>query len=117
MKTKARVEIYDPPMCCPTGLCGPTIDPVLLDINEAVVTLKSEGIPVERYSLNGNPYAFLSNPEILALVRERQLSVLPITVVDGRIVKMGAYPSLDEIRTALAASEKTSDATKGDVMR
>jgi hypothetical protein len=39
-----RIRIYDPPMCCPTGLCGPTVDPVLLDINEAVVALKSDGV-------------------------------------------------------------------------
>lgn len=96
-----RVQIYDPPMCCPTGLCGPTVDPVLLDVNEAIVTLKSEGVTVERYSLNAQPQAFLSNPEVLRLVRERQMAALPITSVDGKIVKTGAYPSLDELRQAL----------------
>jgi len=100
-----RVQIYDPPLCCPTGLCGPTVDPILLDINEAVVTLKSEGIPVERYALNMQPYAFFSNPEVLRLVREGQLAVLPITVVDGRIVKTGAYPTLGELKQALESSK------------
>ena len=102
---KLRVQVYDPPMCCPTGLCGPTVDPVLLDVNEAIVTLKSEGVTVERYSLNAQPQAFLSNPEVLRLVRELQMAALPITAVDGKIVKTGAYPSLDELRQALTSSE------------
>lgn len=97
-----EVAIYDPPMCCPTGLCGPSVDPVLLDINEAVVTLKSEGVRVERYLLNAQPQAFLSNPEVYRLVRERQMAALPITVVGGRIVKTGSYPTLAELRQALA---------------
>lgn len=25
--TTIKVEIFDPPMCCPGGLCGPAIDP------------------------------------------------------------------------------------------
>ena len=106
-----RIQIFDPPMCCPTGLCGPTIDPVLLDINEAVITLKAEGIAVERYALNSQPQAFLANPEVLRLVRERQLAALPITVVDGRIAKTGAYPTLQELRQALAIRQDTAQAS------
>jgi hypothetical protein len=91
-------------MCCPTGLCGPTVDPVLLDINEAIIALKKEGITVERYSLNSQPQAFLSNPEVLRLVRERQMAVLPITVVDGKVAITGKYPTLQEMRQALSLS-------------
>lgn len=97
-----RIQIYDPPMCCPTGLCGPTVDPVLLDINEAIVTLKSEGVTVERYSLSSQSQAFLANSEVLRMVRERQMAVLPITLVDGRVAKTGEYPTLQEIRQALS---------------
>ena len=100
--SRPRVQIYDPPMCCPTGLCGPTVDPVLLDINEAVIALKSLGVTVERYLLNAQPQAFLANPQVLQMVRERQLAVLPITVIDGRIIKTGAYPTLEEMRDALS---------------
>lgn len=102
-----RVRIYDPPMCCPTGLCGPTVDPTLLDVNEAVITLKSEGVLVERYQLNSQPQAFLANPEVWHMVRERQIAALPITVVDGRVIKTGAYPTLEEMRQALSASGQT----------
>ncbi len=97
----AKVEIFDPPMCCPTGLCGPTIDPVLLDVNEMVLKLKGQGLQVERYLMTAHPQAFMSNPEVYRLVREQQMAALPITVVNGRVIKVGAYPTLDEVRAAL----------------
>jgi len=97
----AKVEIFDPPMCCPTGLCGPTIDPVLLDVNEMVLKLKEQGIHVERYLMTAQPQAFLNNAEVYRLVRERQLAALPITVVNGRVIKTGAYPTLAEVQAAL----------------
>jgi len=96
-----KVEIFDPPLCCPTGLCGPTIDPVLLDVNEMVLKLKSQGIAVERYLMTAQPQAFLNNAEVYRLVRERQLAALPITVVNGRVIKTGAYPTLAEVQAAL----------------
>ena len=98
----AEVELFDPPMCCPTGLCGPTLDQTLLDVSEMIVALQAEGLKVERYQMTSHPQAFLSNPEVMRLVREQQMAALPITVVRGQVVKVGAYPALSEIKTFLA---------------
>ena len=95
------VEIYDPPLCCPTGLCGPTLDQTLLDVDEMVLALQTEGHPVERYQMTSSPQAFLRNAEVMALVRERQMDALPIIVVRGRVLKTGTYPTSSEIRAAL----------------
>ncbi len=97
----AVVEFFDPPMCCPTGLCGPTLDQTLLDVNETVLTLQAEGFQVERYQMTGQPQAFLSNPDVMRLVREQQMAALPITMVRGKVVKVGAYPTLAEVKTYL----------------
>ncbi len=97
----ARVEIFDPPLCCPTGVCGPTVDQTLLDVNEMILDLKRDGVRVERYQMSSSPAAFLNNAEVMRLVRERQMEALPITVVQGRVLKVGEYPSLAEVRTAL----------------
>ena len=99
--SSATVEIYDPPMCCPTGLCGPTLDQTLLDVNEMILTLQAEGVSLERYQMASHPQAFLSNTEVMRLVREHQLDVLPITVVRGMVAKVGAYPTLEEVKSAL----------------
>ncbi len=97
------VEIFDPPMCCPTGLCGPTLDQTLLDMNEMVLALKAEGVKVERYQMTSHPHNFLNNAEVMRLVREREMAALPITVVQGQVIKVGAYPTLAEVSAALTA--------------
>ena len=99
--TVADVEIFDPPLCCPTGLCGPTLDQTLLDVDEMMLDLQAQGRRVERYQMTSDPQAFLGNPEVMALVRERQMDALPITVVRSRVIKAGTYPTLSEVRAAL----------------
>ena len=101
----ADVEIFDPPMCCPTGLCGPTLDQALLDVSEMILTLQRDNLRVERYQMTSHPNAFLANTEVMKLVREKQMEALPITVVRGKVVKFGAYPSLSEMRAALNGAQ------------
>ena len=101
MQDRGRVEIFDPPMCCPTGLCGPTIDKTLLDVNEMVLALKERGLDVRRYQMSAQPQAFMNNPVVYQLLRERQMAALPITVVNGRLLKAGAYPTRAEVEAAL----------------
>ena len=102
-QSSALIEIFDPPMCCSTGLCGPVLDQTLLDVNEMVLTLKAGGTRVERYQMSTQPNAFLSNAAVMNLVRERKMAALPITVVNGRPVKIGAYPSLAELEAVLGS--------------
>jgi hypothetical protein len=97
----ATVELFDPPMCCPTGLCGPTLDQTLLDVNEMILTLQAEDVSIERHQITSHPQAFLNSPDVMRLVREKQMAALPITVVRGRVLKVGAYPTLAEVRAAL----------------
>ena len=98
---QADVEIFDPPMCCPTGLCGPTLDETLLDLNEMILILQSERVQVARYQMTSHPQAFLSNTDVMRLVREKQMAALPITIVRGKVIKVGEYPTLAEIKSNL----------------
>src|SRR5512140_1700437 len=98
---RSTVEIFDPPMCCPTGMCGPVPDQKMLDVQEMIRILGTEGVQVTRYEPGSNPGAFMNAPEVMLEVRLRSTSVLPITRVNGRVVKSGAYPSIDEIHAAL----------------
>ena len=97
----ADVEFFDPPMCCPTGLCGPTLDQTLLDVNEMILALQAKNVRVERYQMTSHPNAFLGNAEVMKLIREKQLEILPITVIRGKIIKVAAYPTLQEVQAAL----------------
>ncbi len=97
----AVVELFDPPMCCPTGLCGPTLDQTLLDVNEMILALQADGVTVARYQMTSQPQAFLGNPEVMRIVREQQMAALPITFVRRQVIKVGAYPTLSEVKTSL----------------
>jgi len=100
----AVIELFDPPMCCPTGLCGPALDQTLLDVSEMIMALQTEGTAVERYQMTSHPHKFMQNNDVMRLVREQQLAALPITAVHGQVIKTGAYPTLAELRAALNGS-------------
>ncbi|TVR29275.1 MAG: arsenical resistance operon transcriptional repressor ArsD [Spirochaetaceae bacterium] len=97
-RDQVQIEIFDPPMCCPGGLCGPAIDPALLDVNEAVLKLKNEhGIKVDRYLLQQQGQKFMENPQVLELLQQHGTDVLPLTVVNGKVVKQREFPTYDEL--------------------
>ena len=100
------IELFDPPLCCPTGLCGPTLDQVLLDVNEMIWTLQNEGVSIERYQMTSHPHKFMNNDEVMRLVREKQMDALPITAVHGKVIKVSSYPTLAELRAALVGGMK-----------
>jgi hypothetical protein len=92
----SKMAIYEPAMCCPTGLCGVGIDPELMRIAAALDGLKKKGVAVDRYNLSSAPQAFVRNAEINKRLMEG-VDFLPATVVDGRIVVSGRYPTNQEI--------------------
>ena len=96
-----KIEIYDPAMCCSSGMCGPSIDPVLVKMNEAVLALKKQGIEIERFNLAQQPKEFLANKTVAELLHKNGKKVLPVTVVNGEVFSTGAYPSYEEICNAL----------------
>lgn len=105
-QSSADVELFDPPMCCPTGLCGPALDQTLLDVNEMILALQGQGLRVGRYQMTSHPQQFIANGDVMRLVREQQMAALPITIVREQVVKVGAYPTLDEIHVALNGAQK-----------
>lgn len=100
-----KIIFYEPAMCCPTGLCGVNVNPELLRISTITNHLIKNGIEVTRFNLSSNPNAFVSNREIQQFVRRFGVKVLPITVVNGKVVKTNVYPSNQEIVTFLNITE------------
>ena len=96
-----KMSIYDPAMCCSTGLCGVGVDPELLRISTVLNTLKKNDIIVERYNLTSAPQEFIKNMQVNELIMKDGVEVLPVTVVDGKIVKTKNYPTNDEMVTML----------------
>ncbi|PEI64853.1 arsenite efflux transporter metallochaperone ArsD [Bacillus toyonensis] len=92
-----KIEIFDPAMCCSTGVCGPSVDPELIRISVAVNNLKNKGINVTRYNLASEPDAFANNNVISQLLMEKGPDVLPVTVLDGKVIKERAHLTTEEL--------------------
>ncbi|MFD1318502.1 arsenite efflux transporter metallochaperone ArsD [Loigolactobacillus zhaoyuanensis] len=93
-----KVELFEPAMCCSTGVCGPSVNEDLLTITAAFDALQGvDSVEADRYNLSNDPDVFSQRADILAAIKDDVDATLPITVVDGQIVKTGAYPTIDEL--------------------
>ena len=97
-------------MCCPTGLCGPGVDPALLIIARDLRWLESQGVTVERHGLAQSPDAFVAQPRVAGLMQAFGDGGLPATLVNGQVLTYGKYPTREELVVALGAAA-TPDAT------
>ena len=98
-----KIEFYEPPMCCTTGLCGPSVDERLVRLSEDLKRLQGEesDLVVERYAINQQPFKFRDNADVYKLVTGSGKKVLPVTTVDGKVVKTMDYPSYSEMKAAM----------------
>lgn len=90
-----HIQIYDPPMCCSTGVCGPDVDPVLPLFAGLLHRLQGSGIRVERYNLSQQPLAFVQNAEVRKLLETEGVGALPLIFIDGELELKGTYPDRD----------------------
>lgn len=109
MKT---IQVYDPAMCCSTGICGPSIDPDLVSFASLLSQLSNMGVKIERQNLGQQPMAFANNPAVKAALEKEGTKALPLIFLDGEVYMKGRYPTHDErpafFRAALGQEEATS---------
>ncbi|PWW32603.1 arsenical resistance operon trans-acting repressor ArsD [Cytobacillus oceanisediminis] len=92
-----KVEVFDPALCCPTGVCGPSVDPELTRMAAAVFALEKKGFDIKRYNLGSEPSAFADNKEVNKVLHEKGPDALPVTLLNGTVVKEGKYPANAEL--------------------
>lgn len=92
----ATIRVFDPAMCCSTGVCGPTSDPELARFAADLDWLQKQGVKVERYNLSSQPGAFAEAPAVKEAL-QRGTEVLPLVLLDDRIATEGAYPSRETL--------------------
>lgn len=91
-----KMQIFEPAMCCSTGLCGVGVDQELLRISTVLNSLEKKGVKVERFNLSGNPQAFVDNKKVNQFINDKGVDELPVVIVDDEIVIMGRYPKNEE---------------------
>lgn len=94
----SKLQVFDPAMCCSTGVCGPEVDPSLARFAADLEWLKANGVEVTRFNLAQEPAAFVDHKAVWEAMRVRD-DALPLILLDGKVVAQGAYPA----REALAA--------------
>lgn len=93
----ALIQIFDPPMCCSTGVCGPEIDPVLPRFAADLEWLRDSGHEVQRFNLAQQPLEFVRNPTVHQLISTTGTNCLPVVLIDGNLVARGNYPAREEL--------------------
>ena len=105
-----QLRVFDPAMCCSTGICGTSVDSRLVRFATDLGWLRSQGVAVERISLSRQPAAFVEDAAVKAALEAKGEAALPIVEVDGEVKSSGVYPSRDELAawSGVEASEAKS---------
>jgi len=90
-----KIEIYDPAMCCSTGVCGPSVSPGLVRIQETLrqIRIQAPEVQVMRYGLSTDPLEFVSNVTVAEILKSEGPDCLPLMFVGGELVSKGRYAS------------------------
>jgi hypothetical protein len=100
----AVVSVYDPAMCCPTGVRGPSVEPEFARISKDLRWVESQGAKVERFNLAQEPEAFVQNRRVVGLMQAFGDGALPAVLVNGEVAAYGRYPSREEMLEAAKGS-------------
>jgi hypothetical protein len=105
-----EIRVFDPAMCCSTGICGPSVDPKLARFAADLDWLKGQGISVERFNLAQQPAAFATDPTVVAALEAKGEASLPLVKVNGEVKSMGVFPSRDELASWVGVRGRTEPA-------
>jgi hypothetical protein len=94
MKT---IQVFDPAMCCSSGVCGVDVDQALVTFSADVAWAKERGVQIERFNLSSEPMAFAENKAVSSFLELSGAEALPLILVDGQVALAGRYPSRPEI--------------------
>jgi len=100
-----QIQVFDPPMCCSTGVCGPSVDPDLARFAADLDWLAGKEVRVERFNLAQQPGAFADNEAVRTALEEQGNECLPLIVIDGQIVSQGSYPDRTTLADFVGAGE------------
>lgn len=92
-----KIQVFDPALCCSSGVCGTNIDQKLVDFAADADWAKQQGVVIERFNLAQQPMAFAENAAVKALLQDKGEAALPALLIGGELVLSGRYPSRTEL--------------------
>ncbi len=94
------INIYDPPMCCASGVCGASVNSELVRFAGDLAFLKTQGIEVKRFNMSSEPAAFVASAQVKQALNDEGNDCLPLILIDGKLASKGCYPARDELLKA-----------------
>lgn len=102
------IQVFDPALCCSTGVCGVDVDQALVDFSADLDWAKGQGARIERFNLAQQPLAFAEHATVKAALNQRGEAALPLLLVNGAVALSGRYPTRDELSQWLGLSTTPS---------
>ena len=107
------IQVFEGPLCCNTGVCGPDPDQALVDFTADLDWLTRQGVSVRRANLAQDPAAFADSAVARAFVQKVGASGLPLIVADDVTVATGRYPSRAELARIAGVEASAENAATG----
>ena len=108
----SSITIFDPAMCCSTGVCGPSVDPELTRVASALFVLEQKGVTVNRYNLANDPAEFVQHEEVKSLIELKGVETLPLVFIDQNLFTNGHYPTNEKLAELFSLDIKDFEAKK-----
>jgi hypothetical protein len=91
------IHVFDPALCCSTGVCGVEVDQQLVGFSADVDWAKQNGADIQRFNLAQQPMTFAENGIVKAFLERSGAEALPLILVDGEMALAGRYPNRAEL--------------------
>ncbi len=91
------IQVYDPALCCSTGVCGVEVDQALVTFAADVDWATQQGATIQRFNLAQQPMAFAENATVKRYLERSGQDGLPLVLVDGDVALAGRYPQRKEL--------------------
>jgi hypothetical protein len=111
------IQVFDPPMCCSSGVCGPVVDPGLTRFAADLNWLGTQGVTVSRINLAQQPQAFVANPLVRAALEQDGEACLPLVLAGDQVISRGAYPSREQLARGAGLPAAAANTAKRRVLQ
>ena len=101
----AHIRVYDPAVCCSTGVCSPEADASIAQFTAALDKAKKSGVEVDRFTLAHQPAEYVANATVKTLLDDEGIDVLPIVFLGDEILSKGGYPDRGDLMRRLSIED------------
>lgn len=107
------IQVFDPALCCSTGVCGVEVDQTLVTFAADVDWARQNGAQIERFNLAQQPMAFAENAAVKGFLERSGQEALPLILVGGEVALAGRYPSRADLVRWAKIALVTEDTPQG----